>query len=93
MDYEQVIISPVITEKSVGERVRSCYVFKVHPQANKILIKQAVEKIFKVKVVSVNTCKVRGKRRVVGRSVGRTSNWKKAYVTLAPGQKIAELEG
>lgn len=92
MDPEQIIIEPVVTEKSVGERARSRYVFKVHLEATKVAIKQAVEKVFKVKVLAVNTAYVRGRRRVVGRSIGRTSHWKKAYVTLAQGQKIAELE-
>lgn len=92
MKLEQVIIEPIITEKAVGERVRSCYVFKVHLGATKTLIKQAVEKIFKVKVKSVNVCYMPGKRRAMGRSIGRTSHWKKAYVALEKGQKIAELE-
>ena len=92
MDAEQIIIEPVITEKTVGERPRSRYVFKVHLKATKVAVKHAVEKVFKVKVLDVNTCYVRGKQRITGRSIGRTSHWKKAYVTLARGQKIAELE-
>ena len=89
---EQIIIEPVITEKAMGERVLSRYVFKVHLDASKISIGRAVEKLFKVKVLSVNTSKVRPKRRTMGRSIGRTSHWKKAYVTLERGQKIEELE-
>ena len=92
MHPEQIIIEQVVTEKAVGERALSRYVFKVHLDATKISIGQAVEKLFKVKVVSVNTSKVRPKRRIVGRSMGRTSHWKKAYVTLEQGQKIEELE-
>jgi large subunit ribosomal protein L23 len=92
MEFEQIIIEPVITEKAVGERVLSRYVFKVHPKATKVGIAQAVGKLFKVDVLAVNTVHVRAKRRVLGRSIGSTSSWKKAYVTLKPGQKIEELE-
>lgn len=92
MEFEQIIIAPLLTEKSVAERARSRYVFRVNLKATKIAIKQAVEKCFKVKVADVNTCYVRSKRRVMGKSIGRTSSWKKAYVTLAGGQKIQELE-
>jgi len=92
MRSEQIIIEPVITEKAVAERVLSRYVFRVNPLANKTSIAQAVEKLFKVKVRAVNTNRVRPKRRVMGRSMGKTSHWKKAYVTLEAGQKIEELE-
>jgi len=92
MRPEQTIIEPVITEKAIGERALSRYVFKVNPLANKTSISQAVEQLFKVKVLAVNTSRVRPKRRVMGRSIGRTAQWKKAYVTLAQGQKIEELE-
>ena len=92
MHPEQIIIEPVITEKAVGERALSRYVFKVHLNATKTSIAQAVEKLFKVKVIAVNTSQVRPKRRIMGRSIGRTAYWKKAYVTLESGQKIEELE-
>lgn len=92
MRPEQIIVEPVITEKAVGERVLSRYVFKVNPLANKTSIARAIEELFKVSVLAVNTSRVRSKRRVMGRSIGRTSNWKKAYVTLEQGQKIEELE-
>ncbi len=92
MDLGHIIIEQLVTEKSVGDRPLGRYVFKVNLLANKLAVKQAVEKYFKVKVVDVNTCYVRPKRRVMGRSIGRTSRWKKAYVTLAKGQKIQELE-
>ncbi len=92
MRPEQIIIEPQITEKAVGERALSRYVFKVNPLANKISIAQAVEQLFKVSVLAVNTCRVRPKQRIMGRSIGRTSQWKKAYVTLKRGQKIEELE-
>jgi large subunit ribosomal protein L23 len=89
---EQIIIEPLLTEKAVGEKAMFRYVFKVHPEANKISIKHAIEKLFKVKVRDVNTSRVRSKRRIMGRSIGRTSQWKKAYITVAKGQKIQELE-
>ena len=89
---EQIIIEPVITEKAVGGRVLSRYVFKVHPEATKTGVAQAIEQLFKVKVRAVNTSRVRAKRKVVGRSIGKIAQWKKAYVTLKPGEKIEELE-
>jgi large subunit ribosomal protein L23 len=92
MKPEQIIISPVMTEKALGGRAESRYVFKVHLDATKISIAAAIEKLFKVKVAAVNTSFVRSKQRTVGRSLGRTSRWKKAYVSLIPGQKIEELE-
>jgi len=92
MEAEQILIEPLITEKSVNQRAAARYVFKVNLKSTKIAVKQAVEKIFKVKVTDVNTCHVRAKLRVTGRGIGRTTSWKKAYVTLAAGQKIAELE-
>jgi large subunit ribosomal protein L23 len=92
MEPEQIIIEQLLTEKSVTQRAAARYVFKVNLLANKTAIKQAVEKCFKVKVLDVNTCFVRPKRRVMGRSAGQTSGWKKAYVTLKHGQKIQELE-
>lgn len=93
MDFEQIIIEQLVTEKSVAERAHTRYTFKVNPLARKIEIRQAVEKMFKVKVQDVNTCYVRPRSRSMGKSRGRTSRWKKAYVTLARGQKIQELEG
>ncbi|MEJ2135628.1 MAG: 50S ribosomal protein L23, partial [Desulfofustis sp.] len=60
-------------------------VFKVHPEANKIEIKEAVEKMFKVKVGNVRTASMRGKQKRVGRYIGYTKDWKKAYVTLSEG--------
>jgi large subunit ribosomal protein L23 len=88
-----IIAAPVITEKGtfvneIGNQV----VFQVRPDANKLEIKHAVERLFKVKVVKVRTTNVLGKTRRVGRSVGRRPNWKKAYVTLGEGQRIDFFE-
>ena len=67
--------------------------FKVVPTANKIEIRKAVEEIFKVKVLAVNTCRYEGKKKRLGRYEGKRSDWKKAIVTLAPGEKISFFEG
>jgi len=88
-----VIAAPLITEKGtyvneVGNQV----VFQVRTDANKIEIKQAVEKLFKVKVVKVRTANILGKTRRVGRSMGNRPDWKKAYVTLGEGQRIDFFE-
>jgi large subunit ribosomal protein L23 len=89
MDVFRVIKAPLITEKGtlVGERGNQV-VFKVDRRANKIEIRRAVETMFKVKVEEVRTINLLGKKRRVGRSIGKRPDWKKAYVTLAEGQRI-----
>jgi large subunit ribosomal protein L23 len=93
----QVILRPVISEKSMDLTQRDKYTFAVHVDANKLQVKQAVEELFKVKVLSVNviTEKPREKRRGTGRGrvVGYTAAWRKAIVTLAHGEKIEFFEG
>jgi large subunit ribosomal protein L23 len=85
---------PLITEKSHLQKEMSNKVtFKVEPTANKIEIRKAVEEVFKVKVLSVNTCRYEGKKKRLGRYEGKRSDWKKAIVTLAPGEKIPFFEG
>lgn len=85
----QVVIRPVISEKADAMREgASVYTFEVHPDANKIEVKQAVETLFQVKVDQVRTVIVRGKVKRVGRTAGRKKNWKKAYVTLQQGHSI-----
>ena len=76
MIAEEVIIAPVVTEKSNDEIQMGKYTFKVNKKATKVDIKRAVEKLFEVKVLSVNTMTVKGKEKRVGRSVGKTSDWK-----------------
>jgi large subunit ribosomal protein L23 len=89
-----VLKRPVITEKATDLREReNAVVFEVDPAATKAEIKQAVEKVFQVTVTGVRTVIVRGKNARVGRSVGRKSNWKKAYVSLKEGDQIAFFEG
>ncbi len=85
----QVIQKPVITEKaSDGTLQRNAYTFRVPRDANKGEIRTAVERLFSVKVTSVNTLQVKGKWRRMGRTYGRTQDWKKAMVELAEGQTI-----
>ena len=100
LSAHEVVIRPVISEKSMDESQRGKYTFKVHPDANKIQIKAAIEELYageKVTVVGVNvlTTKAKEKRRGTrrGRIVGHTSPWRKAIVTLAAGQKITFFEG
>ena len=82
-----VLKGPCLTEKaSLQQELDNKVVFKVHPKANKIEIKQAVEKMFNVKVKNVQTASMRGKQKRVGRYIGSTNDWKKAYVTLLEGE-------
>ena len=96
MDARDVIISPRITEKSMAGALGTQYTFVVHPQATKTQIRHAIEEIFSVNVLNVNTVNVRGKSRNFARrgtkTAGKQSDFKKAVVTLKPGQKI-ELGG
>ncbi|MGO0122804.1 50S ribosomal protein L23 [Desulfothermobacter acidiphilus] len=93
MDAYEVLIKPVVTEKSTSLLQYNKYTFVVHPKATKTDIKRAVEAIFKVKVAKVNTMRVRGKLKRVRRALGRTPEVKKAIVTLQPGYKIEVFEG
>lgn len=87
-----LIQKPVITEKASDDSItRNAYHVRVPVHANKVEIRQAVERLFNVKVTSVNTLRVKGKFRRRGRSFGRTPDWKKAMVTLAEGQTIDVL--
>ncbi len=94
MDYQDVLVRPVITEKNTMLMEIGQYSFVVARDANKIQIKEAVEKTFGVSVVAVNVMNVRGKerrrssRRSRRQSIGHTPSWKKAIVTLAEGQSI-----
>lgn len=105
---EQIIKRPLLTEKGsalketggrpeddIGdpEQLSTQLLFEVARDANKVEIRRAVEQLWNVNVVKVRTAVVRGKEKRVGRFIGRRSNWKKALVTLAPGQKIEFFEG
>jgi len=88
----RVLRHPLITEKSTLRReADGIYCFKADIRANKIEIARAVESLFGVKVAAVRTAKVQGKRRRMGRFVGKRPDWKKAWVRLAPGQKEIEF--
>ena len=90
----EVIKRPVLTEKTTFQKELSNQItFEVDRKANKIEIKDAVEKIFKVKVIDVQSMVVRGKTKRVGRFSGKRSDWKKAIVTLKPGEQVPFLEG
>lgn len=94
MDIYQIIKEPHITEKTTLQKELCNQIsFKVPKRANKIEIKRAVETLFKTKVVDVKTMNVQGKRRRVGRNIGKKSDWKKAVVKLAPGENVEFFEG
>jgi large subunit ribosomal protein L23 len=89
IDLYNVIKRPLITEQGMHMvETQNAYPFAVDPRANKIQIGRAIEKLFKVDVVGVRTAHRKGKKRRKGRRVGRTPNWKKAYVKLKEGQTI-----
>ncbi|WBL36647.1 50S ribosomal protein L23 [Tepidiforma flava] len=88
-----VLIRPIITEKSTILASQDKYVFEVDPRANKAQIKEAVQLAFNVRVAEVNTMTMKGKPRRFGRRVVHRPNWKKAVVTLVPGDKIELFEG
>ncbi len=93
MHLYEVLRRPLITEKNTGLQAQNKYVFEVADGANKPLVKEAVEKAFKVKVLAVNIQKAPGKSRRVGRLITTSQPWKKAVVALKPGDKIQFFEG
>ena len=88
-----ILIRPLITEKTTAMMQDNKYTFVVPLKANKVEIRQAVEQIFKVKVLDVNTIRVLGKVKRMGRTQGKRPDYKKAIVKLAPGQTIEFFEG
>ena len=93
MHLYEVLRRPLITEKSTDLQTINKYAFEIAEEANKPLVKQAVEKAFKVRVTGVNVVMVPGKTRRVGRRQIQTRSWKKAIVTLQAGDKIEFFEG
>ena len=97
LDATQIILRPVITEKSMDQTTQSKYTFAVAGEANKMQIKAAVEELFKVTVINVNVltskAKEKSRNRRGGRQVGFTSPWKKAVVTIKAGDSIEFFEG
>ena len=88
---QDILIRPVITEQSMIDAQDKKYTFIVQKGANKTQIKNAVETMFKVKVANVNTMNYAGKKKRMGRNVGKTSSYKKAVVTLTPASKEIEF--
>ena len=92
MEARDILIKPIVTEKSTALMEERKYTFCVPLSATKIQIRQAVEQIFKVKVQAVNTMRYEGKMKRLGRTQGRRSDWKIAVVTLKPGETIELFE-
>ena len=94
MDPYRVIKRPLITEKGTKQREQANqFVFEIDRHANKVMVRNAVEDIFKVKVLSVMVMNIKGKERRVGRNVGMKPDWKKAIVKIAQGDTIEFFEG
>lgn len=94
MEHYQIIRRPLITEKGMrANEENNTVVFQVDTRANKLQIKQAVEALFQVKVLDVNTLNMQGKKKRVRLREGKKSDWKKAYVTLRAGDTITFFEG
>ena len=93
-DLRQVVRRPLVTEKgTLAKEASNQLIFEVDRRSNKIEIRQAVEQVFKVKVLKVRTINCEGKNKRMGRIQGKRSDWKKAYVTLAEGQNVEFFEG
>ncbi|HAM78024.1 MAG: 50S ribosomal protein L23 [Treponema sp.] len=93
MTYEDVLIEPILSEKATLLREENKYTFKVDPASTKIQIKEAVRRLFNVKVVDCTTINVKGKTKRLRGKPGKTASWKKAIVKLAPGETIKVFEG
>ena len=91
--FQDILLRPVVTEKTTAMMQDNKYTFLVALKANKIEIRQAIEQIFKVKVLNVNTIRVMGKTKRMGKTQGKRSDYKKAIVKLAPGDRIEFFEG
>lgn len=93
-DIIRIIRRPVVTEKAaLAQQHLNAHVFEVDQKATKLQVKQAVEQVFNVKVRSVHTMVMPRRRKRYGRQIGMAPRWKKAIVTLAPGQSIQVIEG
>jgi large subunit ribosomal protein L23 len=94
MNYYNLIIRPLVTEKTtIQKELHNQFSFEVDPRANRVEIRKAIEKIFNVRVASVKTLHVKGKVKQRGRIIGKRKDWKKAIVTLMPGERIDFFEG
>jgi large subunit ribosomal protein L23 len=94
MDIYNVIKEPHVAEKgNLQKELFNQITFKVDKRANKVEIKKAVERLFKTKVLDIKTLNIKGKKRRVGKNMGKRPDWKKAIVRLAPGEKVEFFEG
>jgi large subunit ribosomal protein L23 len=93
LDVTQILLAPVVSEKSYNQIAENKYSFKVHPDAHKTQIRQAVEQLFEVKVIGVNVSKVQAKPKRRGAIRGTRHGWKKAIVEVAAGQTIEIFGG
>ncbi len=93
MDARQIIIRPIVSEKSYAAIDHNKYSFEVHPKASKDHVRSAVEEIFNVRVIGVNTLNVKPKPKRRGVTSGRTRAWKKAVVRVSPGESIPVFQG
>ena len=93
MDATQIVLAPIVSEKSYAASARGNYTFKVHPDAHKTHIRQAVEELFDVHVVEVRTASVKSKPKRRGLVSGRTRSWKKAVVQVRAGDSIPIFQG
>jgi large subunit ribosomal protein L23 len=93
MNPEQIVIEPILTEKSNEMRERGVYTFRVNSRANKIQIKDAVGKLFDVHAVKCHVISVKSKPKRTRYAAGKTATWKKAIVKLAEGERISVFEG
>jgi large subunit ribosomal protein L23 len=93
MEHSQVLIRPVVSEKSYVLSAAGKYTLRVHPDAHKTEIRQAVEALFDVHVVAVRTASVKSKPKRRGNTTGRTRSWKKAVITLRDGETIPIFQG
>ncbi len=93
MELTKILLKPIISEKSFANSENDKFVFAVASGANKIEIKKAVEKLFKVDVIGVRVVNIAGKIKKVGRKTGKRNDIRKAYVTIKKGQKIEDFKG
>jgi large subunit ribosomal protein L23 len=93
MHAHQIVLAPVVSEKSYEGTADGIYTFKVHPDAHKTQVRQAVEELFEVNVMRVNIVKVQAKPKRRGMIKGTRQGWKKAIVKVRPGQTIEYFEG
>ena len=93
MEPGQIVLAPIVSEKSYAGTADGKYTFRVHDKAHKTQIRQAIEQLFEVRVINVRTASVKSKPKRRGQTAGRTRSWKKAVVQLQAGHTIEFFEG